>query len=183
MKILPDSPTSRCGLLHYLTKHNTTRKTIYIPDNAYFYYGRIQNIANCEVNSDWASSESDPSIIFQLYGYRIKPSSISITRRRDYSYPLEGALQGLEFDGWKNICHIYNLTFTYERETKVLECKSHSFYNALRFLEVKIETSFYQYLELDSFDVFGTMLYDFATCPYPKRYEYILMLFHLFYIF
>ena len=180
MKLLPDSPSSKCGLLNYLTIVNRTHKSLFIPENCHggVFLGQIQSIANCKVDSGWPSSDEDPSITFQLYSYHIRPLYVSLTRRGDYAYPRNAVLQGLEYNGWVNICSIHNIEIGIS-STKVFECipATSNSYSSLRFLEIKTENSGLRYLELHSFDLFGYMLYDFATISehFTFKHSYFLI--------
>ena len=180
MKLLPDSLSSKCGLLNYLTNINTTRKSIFIPENAQNgFLDRIQTLANCEKDSDWPSSNNDPSVTFQLYNYHIRPLFISLTRRWNFSYPERGVLQGLEYNGWVNICRFDSISIDSD-QTRVYECRSNNInsYSTLRFMEIKRENQSLKYLELNSFDIFGKMIYDFATLSisHTNHHKYFIML-------
>ena len=106
----------------------------------------------------------------------IKPSFISLTKRNTAAYPKEVVLQGLEFDDWKEICHIPNIVLN-DYETRVFRCSSKNFYSAFKLKQIRFSTSI-KYLELDSFDIFGAMN-DFPTCS-RGQYYFHSFLFYLF---
>ena len=181
MRIFPTNENKKCGLLNYLFERNTSTKSVYIPENAYNndFFGRIQSIINCHLLSEWPSSIDDPTLSIQLYNVMIKPSHVSFTRRNNANYPSEAILQGLEYSGWKDICHFPTIKIE-KYSTTVLQCNTENFFNSFRLKQISSSASHLQYLELDSFDIFGT-LNGFITCSTRKHYfhYYFLCLFIL----
>ena len=164
MKLFPSSTDQKCGLLNFLNKkNNSLSPTLYVPENCHSQNSNpTYTLVNCEIDSDWASSTSDPSFSIQLYNYRILPYYVSFTRRNRANYPKQSKLQGRDVDKWVDICEI-NLAYTKVSETKVQSCKSQRYFSSFRVLQSHSSLSTLEYIEIDNFDIFGDILYDFST--------------------
>ena len=164
MKIIPTKSNSNCGLLNFLkNKNNSLSPTILIPENKFSDEKKtISTIIDCNIDSDWMSSESDPSIKIQLYNYRIIPLYISVKRRAYANYPKQSTLQGLDVTGWVDICDI-SLTYENPSQTIVRQCKGSRYFSSFRLLQSLSSHSSLKYMEINNFDLFGNMIYDFAS--------------------
>ena len=172
MLILPSETNKKCGLLNYLNEKNKTNPpTIFIPENRYTdNFNSDSTVIDCNYESDWASSTTDQSISFKLNNYKIIPYYVSITRRRDYAYPDLSRLEGFDITGWTNIC---NLSFSFETysETRIQSCKGTKYYSSLRLLQDH-SSSALNYMEFHSFDIFGSLIYNYSTIPNQKSFPF-----------
>ena len=170
LKISPNADNHmKCGLLNTLYHKTSSTNLLYdIPKNCYDegHEQRLYNVIDCNTNSGWASNETDPSFKIQLYKHRILTSHISLTRRNGVNYPKKAVLEAFDLSGWIKICEA-EFDFTETREVGVRECKSSRYFTAFRFRQTEnsaIEGTEYNYIEFDSFDLFGVMKSDFVNC-------------------
>ena len=159
MKILPNSSNDRCGLLNSLF-HNESKTSLYeIPENAYdsYHSGRIQNVINCETYANWASNPNAPYFTIQLFQVAIKPNSVVLTRRNNVGYPKVAVLEGYRYSQWTEICRV-SFSFSESREVSIKQCRSSNYFTQFRFRQIENSGSI-TYIELDSFDIFGELIY------------------------
>jgi hypothetical protein len=180
MIILPNSTTARCGLLNNLFHDVNKENLYYIPENSHSssHNGAIQKVTNCKTYADWPSSESDPYFTIKLFQVAIKPSSITLTRRRNVGYPKITVLEGFSHSEWNQIC-TSSFSFSSHREVSVKTCESNKFYTEFRFRQIKNRGNL-KYIEFDSFDIFGELKYidelNINTCKHCSQFTSIPLL-------
>ena len=179
MKLFPGSPQEKCGLLNLLNQNNiSSSPTIYIPNNKHGTGNDEANtVINCSYDSEWASTDNDPSLFISIYKYRISPAYVSITRRNNASYPKQSIFQGLVNDGWIDICNI-TLDLVNESEIKIIECGRSSYFSTFRLFQVESSRQDLKYIEMYNFDIFGYIKYDHSTfihCSATNKFAYAAM--------
>lgn len=159
MKLLPSSSTDRCGLLNGLYNDENKDLLYNIPENAISvgFYGTIQSLINCNVDSQWPSNVSTPYFEIKLYQVAIKPRYLSIGRRVNCAYPAQAVLEAFYNSKWNSVCNVDSINFD-STSTVIRNCKSDSFYSHFRFRQIK-NSHACEYIELGSFDIFGDILY------------------------